>query len=152
MTHTSMLHIIPETFDLGISSSLPAAKQANKIIPLLLIGKRTYFFFNGSKLASAGSIYFLAFITAKSFYFLWSMICKLLLLFMCSTITTSDTSPSPALSHKYERNKCCLLWQSAFCLWNNDKLHHWQLWDCCNYCSPPHSSSVLQNVTIDGLE
>lgn len=64
------------------------------------------------------------------------MICKLLLLFMCSTITASDTSPSPALSHKCEGNKCCLLWQPAFCLWNSDKLHPWQLASSFYYFSP----------------
>lgn len=110
-------------------------------------GKEHIFFYRGSKLAAAGSIYFLAFFTANSLCLLWSMICKLPLLFMCSTITASDTSPSPALSHKCEGNKRCLLWQPAFCLWSGDKLHPWQLATGL-YCFSPHS--LLECSQEDG--
>lgn len=130
----------------------PPHKQLIQSIPFYCYEGKNIFLKKSCKLGCAESIHFLASITAISHCFLWYMICRLLLLFMCFTITTNDTSPSSALSHKSEMNKCCLLWQSAFCLWNNDKLHHWQPVAVFNYCSLAQASSALQNVTIDSLE
>lgn len=130
----------------------PPHKQLIQNILFHCYERKNIFFLKSCKLGCAGSIHFLASITANSHCLLWYMICRLLLSFMCFTITTNDTSPSSAPSHKSEMNKCCLLWQSAFCLWNNDKLYHWQPVAVFNYHSLAHASSVLQNVTIGDFE